>query len=67
MEAGRNTEGNPVSGKKVITDKLVEKSANDSGKAVVTAEFNRDVASHSGKKSREVKCFKCQSYGHIAS
>ena len=45
----------------------MEKPSNNRDKAIVTTEFNQDIDNSSRKKSREVKCFKCQGYGHIAS
>ena len=49
------------------TEMQVEKPSNNHDEAIVTVEFNQDFGSSSRKKSREVKCFKCQGYGHIAS
>src|SRR5262249_21117950 len=54
-------------GKEIIIDRHIEKSLNDTGKVVVTAEFKKDVAGGFGKKRKEVKCSKCQGLGYIAS
>ena len=47
-------------------EKHVEKPNDNSHKAAIAAELKRGVASNSGRKTREVKCFKCHGYGHIA-
>src|SRR5262249_2561034 len=64
-EVAQNIDGDY--GKEVTTDKRVEKSTKDSSNDIVTAGFDKTVASRFGKKSREIKCFKCLGMGHIAS
>ena len=66
-ETGKDIDGDVDHGKEVIGEKCVKKPRVELETIIETIESKKDVASSLGKKSREVKCFKCQGYGHIAS
>ena len=53
--------------KEATCEKHAEKPRVDLEIVIKTNELKKNVAGRLGKKSREVKCFKCQGYGHIAS
>ena len=51
----------------VVTDVREDRNIADKGKGVFGGENKRETPGSSGGKTRQIKCFKCLGFGHIAA
>src|SRR5262249_48041379 len=58
---------NSVQRGSVVVNTKVEKSSAEKGKEIQGVENRRDTAGSSSRKTRQIKCFKCLGFRHMAA